>query len=456
MVSGPLQTVEDRRVAVIGLGYVGLTLAVTLADVGFDVLGIEKRDDVVAGLRHGIPQFHERGLKEQLRRVIDVGQLTALTQLPDPCPASVFVITVGTPLDDQGRMRLDMITLAARQVAAVLPAGALVILRSTVSIGTTRTLVKPILDEAGVPYSIAFCPERTLEGKALEELRHLPQIIGADDANTALRCARLFQSITPTTVRVSSIEAAEMVKLVDNSSRDVYFAYANEIACMCDAIGIGAQEVLNAARIAYPRAYLAIPGPVGGPCLSKDPHIMVQSLAGYGAVPTLVLAARCLNEGLPDFGVNGLATAWSSRPDGAAPRTITLMGLAFKGIPETDDLRGTTAIAIIEAVRRRWPAAELRGWDRLVPPDAIAALGLTAMASRADAMAGADIVVLCNNHPSLTEEALIADAALMARPGLIYDFWGSFVGWQITWPTGVGYMAIGSHGRAQLPWEPAE
>ncbi len=138
----------------------------------------------------------------------------------------------------------------------------------------------PILQEVGVPFEIAFCPERTIEGNALAELRRLPQIVGADKVETAMRATRLFMETTPTVVRVRSIEAAEMVKLIDNTSRDLIFAFSNEIAQACDAVGVSAIEVINAGKLGYPRTNLPLPGPVGGPCLTKDPYILAQSVEG--------------------------------------------------------------------------------------------------------------------------------------------------------------------------------
>ena len=143
-------------------------------------------------------------------------------------------------------------------------------MRSTVKIGTTRNLVHPVLEASGKRFDLAFCPERTVEGQALEELRWLPQIVGGETLDVTVRAGQLFQFLTPTVVRVSSVETAEMVKLVDNSQRDVHFAYSNEVARVCDVIGISAAEVIQAGKRGYPRTNLPMPGPVGGPCLEKD------------------------------------------------------------------------------------------------------------------------------------------------------------------------------------------
>ncbi len=130
----------------------------------------------------------------------------------------------------------------------------------------------------------------------MAELRYLPQIIGADTPATALRATQIFQFITPTVVRVSDFETAEMIKLVAHTKRDVMFAYANEVAKVCDAVGISAEEVISSGRFGYSRTDLPLPGPVGGPSLSKDPYLLAESVAELGVIPELTLAARRVNE----------------------------------------------------------------------------------------------------------------------------------------------------------------
>ncbi len=192
--------------------------------------------------------FHEPGLTEQLVRAVDSERLTVHPAIPPNCAATAFIVTVGTSLDSEGRVSMASVRFHATEIAAQLKDGDLVLLRSTVQIGTTRDVVGPILAATGKRYGLAFCPERTVEGQALRELRYLPQIVGAMDAMVATRAAQLFAFLTPTVVRVSDPETAEMIKLIDNAKRDVIFGYANEVARMCDAIGISAAEVIRSGR----------------------------------------------------------------------------------------------------------------------------------------------------------------------------------------------------------------
>ena len=446
-----MQNTRDGTVCILGLGYVGLTLATVMADVGFRIVGAEIREDIVKTLSDGKSHFHEPRLEQKLRRAIRRGQFSCADKIPKNCPASVYIITVGTPLDDKGRVRLDMIANASREVAAHLKKDDLVIVRSTVKLGTTRKIVGTILKETGIEFDLAFCPERTLEGQALEELRWLPQIIGGGSTSASIRAAQLFQHITPTSIRVSDIETAETIKLVDNAHRDVLFAYSNEVARICDATGVSAAEVIRSGALGYPRTDLPLPGLVGGPCLSKDSYILAEDLHHFDVEAELSLLARRINERQPEEiieNLSGLIETFRGFPE--RPR-ITLMGLAFKGRPETDDLRGSMAIPVLKALTRRFPNAEFRGFDAVIAGPFIRDMGLEPCRTMEEAMSGANLVLIINNHKIFSDFSIQESANTLGRPGLIYDFWNNFDSRDLELPEGTGYMALGSRGRAILP-----
>lgn len=447
---------RDHAVCIVGLGYVGLTLAVAMADVGFNVLGVEIRDDVLDLLGRGKPHFEEPGLEEKLQRNLARGTLRCAKHIPDGWGGSVYIITVGTPLDANGKVRLDMITAVASEVSGHLREGDLVILRSTVRVRTTNGVVAPILDRAGVRYDIAFCPERTLEGKALTELRQLPQIVGARDAIAAVRASQLFQFLTPTVVRVSDAETAETIKLVDNAQRDMLFGYANEVARMCDAFGVSATEVIRAGKLGYPRTNLPMPGLVGGPCLEKDPYILEEGLHGTGIEPEMTKAARLINERQPREAVAYLKSLYDAAPGRDEKPVIVLLGLAFKGQPPTDDLRGTMAKHVFAALREAFPGAQFRGYDAVVPASAIQAFGVEPQCSLEEAFEGASIAVILNNHPVFPAMPLSVLSERMRKPAFVYDFWASFDASELHLAAGAGYVALGSHARAILPTSMAD
>ena len=358
----------------------------------------------------------------------------------------MWIITVGTPMGPGGRARMDMIESVSREVAKNLKDDDLVIMRSTVKIGTTRELVHPVLASSGKRFDLAFCPERTIEGQALEELRWLPQIVGGESLDVGVRAGQLFQFLTPTVVRVSSVEAAEMVKLVDNSQRDVHFAYSNEVARICDAVGISAAEVIQAGKRGYPRTNLPMPGPVGGPCLEKDSYILAESVERHGIKPEMTLAARMINERQPDEVVAAIK-AHAVRLGGLpAKPVIALLGIAFKGRPPTDDLRGTTARPLLAKLAKAFPGARFRGFDAVVSAEAQRGFGLEPMASLTDALTGAHVAVIHNNHAVFATMPLESLADRMATPGIVYDLWNNFAPRSVLMPEGRAYVCLGSHG----------
>jgi UDP-N-acetyl-D-mannosaminuronic acid dehydrogenase len=418
---------SKEKVAVIGLGYVGLTLATVLAEAGFRVLGVEKRRDVVDKTNAGIPHFTETGLENSLRRVISSGNLTAVSILDDEDPCDVYILTVGTPLSADGMARLDMIESAANQVAVHMLDGALIILRSTVKIGTTREVVVPILEKSGKRFDIAMCPERTLEGKALHELRELPQIVGADKAIVRDRAAAIFRNLTNSIVQVSSLEAAEIVKLVDNTYRDVQFAFANEVARLCEVFDVSAHEVIISGKLGYTRTNVPLPGLVGGPCLEKDPHILVQSALSKGLDLEITRAGRLVNERQPSETMRLIVAQMAQRGVGAGAK-VALLGIAFKGVPATDDLRGSMSIRVLEELRRLRPDVEVHAYDPVITPIELARVvpGVIPCGSLNEAVRGAAVVIIANNHPALSELPPAALQELMQANGFVYDYWNHF------------------------------
>jgi UDP-N-acetyl-D-mannosaminuronic acid dehydrogenase len=442
---------RDHDVCIIGLGYVGLTLAVSMAEIGFNVLGIEKRADVVKQLVIGQPHFHEPKLPEVLKRVKELERFSISDSIPEGLNAKVFIITVGTPLGENGLTRLDMVEAAAKQVASCMKAGSLIIMRSTLKLGTTRNVVKPILDGVGCAYDLAFCPERTIEGHALTELRQLPQIVSGDSYEATLRASTLFQFLTPTVVKVRDLETAEMIKLVDNAQRDVHFAYSNEIARICDAVGVSAIEVIRAGKLGYPRTNLFMPGPVGGPCLSKDSHILNEGLSQYHIQAEMTAIARKINERQPEEIADFLAKKIRNMKGFSSSPVISLLGLAFKGQPATDDLRGSMALPIFQALKNVFKTAIFRGYDACVSQKEINGFGLIPCIDLESAFTESDLVIILNNHTCFSSMPIFTLAEKMKKPGVIYDFWNHFSDRELPLPEGTGYIGLGHHSMAQYP-----
>jgi UDP-N-acetyl-D-mannosaminuronic acid dehydrogenase len=433
-------------VGIVGLGFVGLTLATVLAEAGHRVLGVEARPELVELTNNGIPHFSEAGLGDALGRATRSGNLVATGRFEQDSHCDTYIITVGTPLSSEGTPRVDMIQNAAREVAANMRDGALVILRSTVMVETTRKIVGPILADTGKQFSLAMCPERTLEGNALQELRELPQIIGADDPAVADRAAAIFRRLTSSVVQLSTLEAAEIVKLVDNTYRDVQFAFANEVARLCDAFGVNAHEVITSGKLGYRRTNVALPGLVGGPCLEKDPHILMFSARSRGIDLEVSAAGRLVNERQPEETVSFISKEVARR-NLASPLRINLLGMAFKGLPATDDLRGSMSVKVLDALKKAHPDAELGIFDPVIAPETLAAAfpDERTFSRIGDAVSGASVVVIANNHPALGAFAPRTIAEFIAPNGFVFDYWNHF-GHLPQSELGDSYFAVGNSG----------
>jgi UDP-N-acetyl-D-mannosaminuronic acid dehydrogenase len=439
----------SREIVVIGLGYVGLTLSAHMASLGLNVLGIEVRSLVLDGLESREAFFYEPGLNEVLRKTLTDGSFRFSSELEAADSNRVFIITVGTPINSKKQVLEDSIIRVAHQVSMVLNDGDLVILRSTVKLNTTRNLIAPILNKSQKAFFLAFCPERTLEGAALVELKKLPQIVGGIDDESANHASEFFSLIAPKVVKVRNSETAEMIKLIDNVQRDIKFAIANEIADICNSEDIKASEVISFGKLDYPRTDLPYPGPVGGPCLEKDTYILSESLLESQKLARIAVAARQVNEDMIDK-VASYISSWLIRNKISIENPkIVILGMAFKGIPETNDLRGTPSLALYGSLKSRVAKnSTIEMWDPIVSQIQAAEYGHVFTDDLNVAIKGANCVVLANNHPSISRLTLSEIGNMSGEKVLVYDMWGRFDE-SDEFPINVEYISWGSHGFLQ-------
>ena len=423
-------------VAVIGMGYVGLTLASLLASRSYRVHGVEKSPSVAEGLNKGHLHLVEPGVDEAVSHHIGANWTVAdgYSFAPD-----VAIICVSTPVQENGKPDLRNLEDASRALAGYLRDGTLVIVRSTVPIGTTRKVVLPILRSSGKRVLLAMCPERTIQGKALRELMELPQVIGGFDELNRTAAEEFFSPFVSRLIPVSSLEAAEMVKLVNNCHTDVIYSYGNEVALMAREFGLDPLEIIDAANTDYPRPDLAKPGFVGGACLTKDPYILFASLDGR-VDPKLIRNARELNRRLPiEVGQHLLDLI---RRSGKNPKEarVFVCGFAYKGVPETDDMRGAHVYSFLDVVR---PAvAEVLGHDFVVRDEVVRDCGARPVTLE-EGFAAADAVIFLNNHQRYASAELSALLDRARRPLVLYDCWRIFRYNPETRREGVQYAGIG-------------
>ena len=334
-----------EKIAVIGLGYVGLPTAGTIAARGVRVQGIDIRPDVVERINSGGTHILEPDLDIIVQSVVGAGMLSASIEVE---PADAFIIAVPTPIRENNAPDMRAVDSALASIAPVLRSGNLVIIESTSPVGTTRKAAErlgKIRPDLTFPDKfpersdvlLAYCPERILPGNTLRELTDNDRIVGGLDARSADRAHDLYSLFAKGTIHKTEAAVAEMVKLAENAYRDVNIAFANELSLVCGALGINARTVIGLANL-HPRVSILKPGPgVGGHCIPVDPWFIVH------AAPELARLIRTARE------VN-LATQkeLSHRIARIADRfrepRIALLGMSYK--PNVDDLRESPAVAI--------------------------------------------------------------------------------------------------------------
>ena len=332
------------QVVIVGAGYVGLTLGIASAKVGHTVYFVDINVNIVSKLNLRISTFYEAGLQESLGGLFSNRQEIAFTSMAELFKANkihsaIYIISLGTPLGPDSKALLGPVEDVTREVAGYMTDQDLIILRSTVAVGTSRHLIEHI----PAITNLSFCPERTIEGKALEELHTLPQIISGNSAKAEDIAQSYFSTITSSVIKAATLETAELIKLASNSFRDLNFAFANLLALISHQHGVNVSELISLANFRYDRNKIALPGLVGGPCLEKDSYILSQSLDGkYG---DLLLGARNLNEEFPSKAIEFVAQHGASKST-----KVLVCGAAFKGEPITSDTRGSFVFEIVKGL----------------------------------------------------------------------------------------------------------
>jgi UDP-N-acetyl-D-mannosaminuronic acid dehydrogenase len=424
-----------QNIGIVGMGYVGLTLTAALARAGHTVHGVDSQSRVLAELAQGRPHIYEPGVEEVFAELVG-DRIHIGAQLPHE-GLDAAVICVSTPVDMvTHEPDLSNIAAAARDVARWCDPATLVVVRSTVPIGASRAVVLPPLLAAWGRARLVMAPERTIQGQALRELVELPQVVGGLDEASLAAGIEVFGQLARQTVAVSSLEAAEMVKLSNNCHTDLIYAFGNELALIAEEHDIDPLEVIRAANLDYPRPDLARPGYVGGGCLSKDPYIMLSSSLGHE--PYLVHRARQLNEHLPLHVADTVVDLLRRERGSTEGARLAVLGWAYKGWPATDDMRGTPIAAMMPA----FTAAGLTvlGHDPMVTNEVIRQYGGEPV-SLDKAFSDSDAVLVITDHPDY--RAVQVDAVLnAARPVLVYDSWRILDEKAIT-GLGVRYAGLG-------------
>lgn len=439
-----LTRVTDRTesVEIFGLGFVGLTLAVALANRGHQVMGFDNDRDLVRQLLRGQARIHEPRLGDMMRRLISDGLLNFLAE-PDDCHRRISIVAVGTPVRDDDSVALDALESAVATVGQRLRRGDLVMLRSTVPVGTTSSIVRETLEgvsgiKAGKDFALAFTPERTVEGRAMQELSTLPQIVGGLSASCADQAATFWQTLTPSIVRVEGLEAAELVKLANNSYRDLSFGFANAFALLSDSFNLDATRILTAANDGYPRNQIPLPSPgVGGYCLTKDPLIYaaINSTSGHARLARI---GREINVAAGKYPIQVLERFAQLTDRSLRDLYVFIVGLAFKGQPETNDLRGSVAVEVGRFLIS--VGCRVGVFDAVVAPELVRNQGFE-FEDLSHGAANCDAMLILNNHPLNFNDGMIAK--MSGRKTLLFDGWSLLDSNEVERYGGIMYANMG-------------
>ncbi|MCX8023979.1 MAG: nucleotide sugar dehydrogenase [Thermanaerothrix sp.] len=420
-----------KKVCVLGLGYIGLPTASTLATHGLQVVGVDVNPQIVHGLQNGKLHLYEPGLRTLVQAALRSGNLV-VRDIPEP--ADAFIIAVQTPFFEDKRADLRFVRAASEAIVPFLQRGNLVILESTSPPLTTRQVVAPILERSGLKagrdFHLVYSPERVLPGQILRELIENARVVGGIDRASAEAARDLYATFVRGEIVLTDCTTAEMVKLMENTFRDVNIALANEFARLADRLGIDVWEAIALAN-RHPRVNILRPGPgVGGHCISVDPWFLVEVAPD---LTRLIRAARDVNDSQPDFVVE-----WIERVlGGLEGRRVAVLGLAYK--PDVDDLRESPAIEV--AQRLVGAGAHVRAFEPFKPEAQIP--GVPTVNSLADALKEAEILLLLVGHTNL-RELNPDEVRLQTSARLVFD---TVNGWDQTrwqkagfqvWRLGVG------------------
>jgi UDP-N-acetyl-D-glucosamine dehydrogenase len=405
---------RSANLAVIGLGYVGLPLAVAFAEAGFQVTGIDRDAGKVADLNKGISYIQDIE-SEQVARLVDTGKLQASTDASLLAAADAVSICVPTPLRKTGDPDLSYVVSVAEELVRYVHPGMLMVLESTTYPGTTREILLPTLSEGnelavGEDFFLAFSPERVDPGRTDWTTVNTPKVIGGITDNCTTVSALLYSQALETVVPVTSAEVAEMAKLLENTFRMVNIGLVNEMVLMCDRLGIDIWEVIDAAAT-KPFGFMKFtPGPgLGGHCIPIDPLYLSWKLRTLNYTAQFIDLASEINTNMPRYVVDKVQDALNEVGKPLKGSQILILGVAYK--PDIDDVRESPALDVIGLLGQKGSLVSFHdpyisdiqhdGWEMSSKPDLMQAIDIS------------DCVVIITNHSDYDYDAILQSASLI-------------------------------------------
>jgi len=406
---------ERRQIlfGIVGLGYVGLPLAVELARAGYRVLGFDVNPDVVEGLNEG--RSHVKDVTEaQLQKAMECGRFSATTDMARLSETDAISICVPTPLSKFKDPDVSYIVAATEAVKKHLRRGQAIVLESTTYPGTTREILLPALESTGLTvghdFFLAFSPERVDPGNPKYGTRNTPKVVGGITADCQRVAVALYQPAIDTLVPVSTTEAAELVKLLENTFRSVNIGLVNEMAIVCDKLGVDVWEVIEAAAT-KPFGFMRfLPGPgLGGHCIPIDPHYLAWKMRGLNYKTRFIDLAGELNTEMPLFWVRKLSEALNSQGKAVQGASVLVLGVAYKR--DIEDIRESPALDIIRLLEGQ--GAKVTYFDPHVPGFREDGHEFRSVDLTAERVAAADCVMVVTDHSSVDYRMIKRHAKLI-------------------------------------------
>lgn len=404
----------DFDINIFGLGYVGLTLAAKLLNNDFKVNGFEIDNKILFSLNEKKKaHFIEPQINKIIKNAIQKKKFTISRKLNSKIiKKTINIITIGTPII-KNKIFLKSIFSVINEIEQNLENDkSIIVLRSTVKIGTTRKLKRKFNKKI----DFAFCPERTIEGAAIKELSLNPQIIATESIYSKKIVNNFFSVFNKNIIHVDQFEKAEVIKLFDNTYRDINFSIGNEFGRICHNLGFNGSEIIKTCNKDYSRTNIPMPGTVGGPCLEKDPYILLDSIKIKKN--NLIFISRKINENMIENGIREI----SKKINLKKINKVCIIGLAFKGKPITNDLRGSLAIKIIKKLKNINSKIDLYGLDSNVENEGFQNIGL----KKYNKKLKYDLVIIQNNAEFIKKIGINNLKKKLNKDGIIYDFWNTF------------------------------
>lgn len=424
-----------RKIAVIGMGYTGIPIAALFADVpGFKVVGIQRRSNrsgwKIDCLNQGKNPIggDEPGLSELIARIVKKGTFTVSEDIEECRDAEAILIDVQTPIDNNRVPKYESLTEVSKNIGKCMSSGTLVSVESTVAPGTTKNVVKPILEEsssmkAGRDFFLAFCYERVMVGRLIKNIVNLPRIIGGIDGESSNRAMELYKHITKAKLISTDALTAEVAKVVENTYRDVNIAFSNEVALISESLGVNVYEVRELVNTlpndpsnpsSNPVRNMLFPGSgVGGHCLPKDPWLLKYGLDHYGKFklyPKIIADSRAINDSMPLHVVDLIEDALSERNRKLKGAKVAVLGVAF--LENSDDTRNTPSATLYHELKKR-------GAKPVLHDPTVQKFEIPFTNNLEEAIVGADAIVIVTKHKEYLELDLKMLRNKMAMPILV-------------------------------------